>query len=804
MTNVVVTSTVNEVTFKVDNASYNKAIKKIKSVKREWEKGASGLNKSKTSPAKVFDKSAAQMKMVNKRLEQTRRNEAKKSTDHAIAQAKRQARAEDVLRKQSAARIRQHVGSLTAANPESSRMRKFYRQMERDAKRTSREPVWNRVPESQRNLELKARQAAAGGTRPGFGTGMATNNPPKPFDQAYADRQTAAMFNRGNVISGGAEKHKVDQKAINARAKAEAQAAQRASRRQDTIGQQDVRLRGKYGAGYSAKIGGKGAIDQLNKEFANGAISVGMYRAQIASLERQFRSAQNGAMSFGDGMKSLRSTMVGVTATYGAFQSGKSVLESGQFFQGLDATMSMVSDSTEEAGSKIKFLKDQSYRLGLDLKTASQGYTQMSVAAEGVISDQQNNDLFKGFSEYATALQVDKVKFQRGITAIGQMMGKGVIMSEELKSQLAEGIPGSMQVFVKAAQKYFKDDKIGIPELNKLMKDGKLFAKEILPFVAEEYAEAARKGDALNKALLGSRVAMARLGHTWMLWQNKIFESQFGQKMTDTFNRLAQILDNNGPLAETIGRFFGNMMEGAMDMITFITDAFLFLSRLLDHYAAEFGVKGETFGKIFDWAAWGLGAGLFLTTVSRIFGVLSKIVGLRGALSTVLKMGGAAAAGGTGAAEASSLGLLAGGSYLGPALLGGYAINNMNNATEDADGLNLWSSMMARFKAGGWANYQQQKMNPSDVPQGNVGSGIGDWWSGERAASNQKKLNYLVQSGQAPLGTMVDPPFLPTAPPDKGTIEIKVDAGELNKILRVAIDESEMERINLIMAGGVM
>lgn len=801
MANVVVTSTVNEVTFKVDNASYNKAIKKIKNVKREWEKGASGLNKSKTSPAKVFDKSASQMKMVNKRLEQTRRNETKKSTDHAIAQAKRQARAEDVLRKQSAARIRQHVGNLTAANPESSRMRKFYQQMERDAKRTSREPVWNRVPESQRNLELKARQAAAaaGGTRPGFGTGMATNNPPKPFDQAYADRQTAAMFNRGNVISGGAEKPKVDQKAINARAKAEAQAAQRASRRQDTIGQQDVRLRGKYGAGYSAKIGGKGAIDQLNKEFANGAISVGMYRAQIASLERQFRSAQSGAMSFSDGMKSLRSTMVGVTAAYGAFQSGKSVLESGQFFQGLDATMSMVSDSTEEAGSKIKFLKDQSYRLGLDLKTASQGYTQMSVAAEGVISDQQNKDLFKGFSEYATALQVDKVKFQRGITAIGQMMGKGVIMSEELKSQLAEGIPGSMQVFVKAAQKYFKDDKIGIPELNKLMKDGKLFAKDILPFVAEEYAEAARKGDALNKALLGNRVAMARLGQTWMLWQNKIFESQFGQKMTDTFNRLAQILDNNGPLAETIGRFFGNMIDGAMDMITFVTDAFKFLGIVLDHYASEFGVKGETFGKIFDWAAWGLGATLFLGTMINLLKVLRSISGLgaglafvKGAVTVGGATAGAAAAGGSAGTAAAGGGLLAwlakGASRLIPTTAAAAASWAITDAITVPAGLGSVSQSIDW-----WGN-----------ALGNVGSGIGDWWSGERDASNQKKLNYLVQSGQAPLGTMVDPPFLPTAPPDKGTIEIKVDAGELNKILRVAIDESEMERINLIMAGGVM
>ncbi|AKJ73446.1 tail tape measure protein [Salmonella phage 40] len=247
-------------------------------------------------------------------------------------------------------------------------------------------------------------------------------------------------------------------------------------------------------------------------------------------------------------MRNLRSTLISVSAAYGAFNAAASVMKTGQLFQGMEATMLMVSDDSAEAGKRLQFVRDQSYRLGLDLKTAAQGYTQMSIAADGVLSKSQNDELFKGFSEYATALQVDPVKYQRGITAIQQMMGKGQIMAEELKQQLAEGIPGSMQVFVKATQEAFNDTTIDVSKLMDMMKDGELKAAKILPFVAKYYAEAANKGGALQKALQGNRVAMQRLGLTWMDFQNKVFMSGFGDALTGRLTNLQKSLTPTGPL----------------------------------------------------------------------------------------------------------------------------------------------------------------------------------------------------------------------------------------------------------------
>ncbi len=68
-----------------------------------------------------------------------------------------------------------------------------------------------------------------------------------------------------------------------------------------------------------------------------------------------------------------------------------------------------------------------------------------------------------------------------------------------------------MDAFVKASREAFNDENIGTKELFKLMKDGKLLAKDILPLVGKYMSEAARKGGALEKMLNSNGVAMRRL-----------------------------------------------------------------------------------------------------------------------------------------------------------------------------------------------------------------------------------------------------------------------------------------------------
>lgn len=808
--NIIVTKTVNTTTFDVDNGSYRKVVKKIRQVGKEWEKASNAVAKPKNDPAKIYDKSAQQMRMVNKRLAETRLREEKRASAISIANAKKEAKAKEAITKMSAARMKQHIKGMTSATPGMAEMRKFYREQEKAAKAANRGMSGMGGSSSK---PMNVRGIIGPAERGGFGTGM-VGDPNKIMnpDLIRAQNQQMARHQKLTARKEAQQKKVSDRQA--------AAAALKSARMDDVISQQRIRLSSKYGNRYSSVLGrnSEGAgIQDLNRQFKAGVLTSGQYRQSIQALERQFRSAQNSAVGFGGVLDSVRSSMVGLTASYGAFSAGRSVLEQGQFFQGMDATMTMVSDSSEEAAKRIQFLKDQSYQLGLDLKIASQGYTQMAVNSAGILSKSENDELFKGFSEFATALQVDPVKYQRGITAIGQMMGKGQIMAEELKGQLAEGIPGSLQVFVKATQEAFNDTSIDVAKLMDMMKDGELKSAKVLPFVAKYFAEAARKGGALSKAMNSNRVAMQQLQQTWVNFQNAIFEGGFGDQMTKIFRDLATILNSNGSLATTIGNFFGNVAEGAWDMVLGVHDAFVFLDRIMSYYATQLGYKGDVMKEIFDWGAYVLGMMIFFKGLSKILSILTKIVGLRKGLKGVRDaLGGDLVESVTGDRNPSTskygkFGALLGGPVGWATAIGSttgdYAWDKIMSASD---------SMYGDATVGG-GNYK------ADSPLGKLYS----WYAGLPSlapnpdfAKPAEKTGWVSSYSNpgyvAPQPTVdTSPRFDPTAgnalmtpPPWVGkpldvNVNVKVQDGQVKDLIRSEIEDNETRAFNMITGGSM-
>lgn len=163
-------------------------------------------------------------------------------------------------------------------------------------------------------------------------------------------------------------------------------------------------------------------IDMLNKQLRAGSITTGMYNKNLSAMAREFRNAQQQGRGLYGTLHDLRGSFVAFTASYTAFAGGAAVMRTGQMFQGIEAAMQMTSDSTGEAGQKMEFLRSEAYRLGLDLKIAAQGFTQMNVAGKEILDNQQMQSLFTGFSEYVTALGVDQFRYEKGVLAIGQML----------------------------------------------------------------------------------------------------------------------------------------------------------------------------------------------------------------------------------------------------------------------------------------------------------------------------------------------------------------------------------------------
>lgn len=792
MANIIVTQTVNKVTWDVDKTSYGRAIKAVRSLKTEWEKAGKAFTNSKSDPAAALKRSAMEARLVNKRLQQTERAEQAKTTAHAIAMAKKEARAREAIDKIQKARRKQAVNQLTAKrSPESQAdyngLKARLRQMEKSGVTSyGTNPAISAARQAALQEQL-AKQSKAGNS-----TGM-VGDPNKVYDPELHAAQVRQM-QRGTRVEKEVTKEQLRVRE-QARKKMEAE-DQRYSRylagKESTVANAGVRLRAKYGDNYASKLKG---YDSLKERFLDSnTMKSSNFRAELAAMETGLKKANASTLTLTDGLKNLRSTLISVSAAYGAFNAAASVVKTGQFFQGMEATMLMVSDSSEEAGKRMQFVRDQSYRLGLDLKTASQGYTQMAIAANGVLTKSQNDDLFKAFSEYSTALQVDPVKYQRGITAIQQMMGKGQIMAEELKQQLAEGIPGSLQVFIKASQEAFNDSTIDVTKMLDMMEKGELKAAKVLPFVAKYYSEAANKGGALQKALQGNRVAMQRLTLTWMEFQNKIFQSGFGDQLTSAFNELAKILDSNGELAQNLGQFVAGFTAGFMEMVYTVYNTFVLIQGIMERYIPIFRKNGEELSSAWKWVGWGIGALFFASSLIRVFGILSKIAGLAGALKflTTIFGGGGDDEGGDGGGKKRK----------------GLRLGKMGKAARwlGLYGLIAGESMLAGDYVFDQAqDYSESTYGTDTTAGGNLykNSWMGKTWdfiTGQRAMTDQNRLNYLNQNSMMPGAspTASAPMVIPTEPVN-GEITIKIDAGEMKNMIDQQIEAANMGNINLIL-----
>lgn len=186
-----------------------------------------------------------------------------------------------------------------------------------------------------------------------------------------------------------------------------------------------------------------------------------------------------------------------------------------------------------QGGEAFDWLRQQGHRIGFNYLDQAQDYNNYLSNSLGAGMDLKSaQNTYLGFAEYSKAMGTTPARQKLVMNALSQMMGKGVVSMEELKKQMAESMPGTMDVFATSYQKLLKakgqgGDKTGQAALEQLYEDvpkRKLVTAELAPYLAEELRRrAAPKLD----------IAM----QTSQSWQGR-----FGSTMAD----LAQVASTNG------------------------------------------------------------------------------------------------------------------------------------------------------------------------------------------------------------------------------------------------------------------
>ena len=318
------------------------------------------------------------------------------------------------------------------------------------------------------------------------------------------------------------------------------------------------------------------------------------------------------------------------------------VAKTGLDMQRIEAAMLSVSANTKDAKENIQFIRAESLRLGGDLVQNTRAFTQL-LANRGEITRAETKELFTGIAELATARGLSADEVAGSVKAIGQMMGKTKVQAEELRGQLAERLPGAVQIFAAAAKDAGKSDG-SVAQLNKLMEDGKALSKDLLPFVAARLKDAARANGALELALKGLNVKLAQSKVGLQLFQEALFDKGVRDGLKFLLNGFNDLMKSGKGLAAFLGGAFRGAVVGLTFPFRLLTAVITDLMNLLPEGGRDTLSKFAEYAAVAAAAVAGLAINLW--AVKKAFGAIR---GLRGMI------GGKAAADGKGGKGGSGI-----------------------------------------------------------------------------------------------------------------------------------------------------
>lgn len=261
--------------------------------------------------------------------------------------------------------------------------------------------------------------------------------------------------------------------------------------------------------------------------------------------------------NFDDAVKRARNTILTMGTAYAAFRVGKGIIDAGVQIEGMRNRMLAATGDARVAGEALAFVRAEANRLGLDIRTATDGFSGFSASAlRAGLTFQQTKEIFIGVSEAATSMRLPAEQTALVFKALEQIAGKGVVSMEELRGQLGDALPGAFEIAAKSMGKT-------TAEFSKMVADGEVLSTDFLP----KFGAAVRKelGGSVEEAAQGAQAAFNRMGNAFFDLQTKMAESGFLDAVTSSVNQMTEALNDPNTVEGLRGMadLLGDIIVGA-------------------------------------------------------------------------------------------------------------------------------------------------------------------------------------------------------------------------------------------------
>jgi tape measure domain-containing protein len=339
-----------------------------------------------------------------------------------------------------------------------------------------------------------------------------------------------------------------------------------------------------------------------------------------------------------EGLSSSFGRLVSVSAAlYGTFEAVRKVVETGVAREGVNLSAEAVFKGQSKDAKT--FAAQFSEQIGQGVTETLKQYTGFAAGAQNSLGYQGTQDFYKNAAVFGRIRGLDAEQLKGIMTAFTQMASKGRVQAEELRGQLGDRLPGAEQMFADALG-------VNTQQLDKLMQNGKLLSKDVLPRVSAQMKKMADEAGGLDRV---SQMAVTGIGRVKAAMENdlnKAFTSS--EKGLGQFNAsVANMLKDASPIAEALGHILGKVSSMASDALNHVDEWSRKLSALILRTSAWYDDLSDGQKKLVDSAEqFAIGAAGVLVLVKSIAGVANKLKWLSVLLGGGAEAGAAAGAGG--------------------------------------------------------------------------------------------------------------------------------------------------------------
>lgn len=275
-------------------------------------------------------------------------------------------------------------------------------------------------------------------------------------------------------------------------------------------------------------------------------------------------------------------------------------------------TATAVTGGPQQGQAALSRLRENADYAGYDYRSAQMPFLRM--IASGTTSGMKQEDVEKIFTNtaaYSRVMGLSQDDSTGVFRALEQMLSKGQVMSEELKSQLGDRMPGALSAMAKAVT----GDETKTAELMEKMQKGQVKTNDVLLKFSEELMRRANNNGAFDAARQSTGSAQNRFRNAFLDGVVAFSRGGFDQGMMRFFDGATKAVNKLLPLIEQLGGTFRLLMTPVIAVMRAVSSLWAELEKL----ARSLGFSN---GEL--WAVLGV-VGMMITPLGQITALVGAL-----------------------------------------------------------------------------------------------------------------------------------------------------------------------------------